>query len=70
MSYASQPPGVLLGPIVPLGGGVGTHLHIYDDGFHIADNLRENAKTYYDLTPTGEITGMRLKLPGMKHFDL
>ena len=56
--------------IVPLGGGVGTHLHIYDNGYHMADNLPGGAKTFYDLTPNGEINGMRLKIPGLSSIDL
>lgn len=51
--------------IVPLTGP--SHLHLYEDGYHMADNLPGGAKIYYDIGPDG-LTGIRLKAG--KSFDL
>ena len=49
--------------IVPLSGP--SHLHLYSGGYHMADNLAKGAKMYYDINPSGDITGMRLKAGGL-----
>ena len=48
-----------------------SHLHTYEDGYHMADNLPGGAKIYYDISSTGDVGGIRL-LPrkGMKSIPL
>lgn len=52
--------------IVPLSGP--SHLHVYDGGYHMADNLAGGAKVYYDISANGDVSGMRLRAG--KSFDL
>lgn len=44
---------------IPLSGP--SHLHIYQQGRHMADNLPGGAKIYYDIGQSGQVTGARLR---------
>lgn len=48
------------GFVTPLSGP--THLTFpKKGGYHMTDNLSGDAKVYYDLGPSGDITGIRFK---------
>ena len=36
----------------------------------MADNLHRGAKVYYDINPSGDITGMRLNAGGLPPISL
>jgi len=59
------------GFVTPLGGNLGTHLTFDQNGnfLHMRDNLPYGAKINYNITPSGDITNIYLKV-GNKKIDL